>query len=95
MYLLRQDVQRFKEERSGVDRQARTPLVLFAGATIADCIDVLLHFFIAFGLVLHFHHHRLAVAEELSMGCAVVSTFCAVFGEILSFKIQRKKQPDF
>jgi hypothetical protein len=91
IYLCRQDIERFHEERCNT-KTAGAPAVLFAGAIVADFIDVIIHFFITFGLLRHLKRHRLAVAEEISMGCAVVSTICAVVGEILSFHIRNKNK---
>lgn len=88
IYLLRQDMERCRQEMNGT-----TALAFFLGAAVADLVDVCLHFFIASGLILQLRHHALAVAEEWSIGCAAVSTVCAVTGEILSSH-RRSKHAD-
>mmetsp|Transcript_60397 Transcript_60397/g.148203 ORF Transcript_60397/g.148203 Transcript_60397/m.148203 type:complete len:359 (+) Transcript_60397:142-1218(+) len=89
--LFRQDWQRLQSERAGEETLV-TCVAFFAGAIVADFVDVLLHFFLAFGLLSHTRHrHWLALAEEWSIGCAAVSTACAVIGEILSFRYQSRR----
>jgi hypothetical protein len=83
-HLLVQDIDRFRQEKS--DHGSGTAaLAFFIGAAAADLFDVFLHFFIAFSLVFHLRRHALAFAEEISIGCAAISTACAVSGEIISF----------
>jgi hypothetical protein len=87
--LLQQDFRRLKDEQA-LHGGTGSSVLFFAGATAADFLDVFLHFFLAYGLLSHVNHHLLAVAEEWSIGCAVVSTACAVFGEVSSFRIHDK-----
>lgn len=87
IYLLKSDVQRLKEEWK---LNIRTSSACFFGSGLADCIDSFLHFFIAFALWNHLSHTKLAIAEELSFGCAIFSTVCAVLGEIISLRTQKR-----
>jgi len=76
-------------------RRPSLALVLFSSAGMADFMDAALHFFIAFLFVSshgsHHHPYAMVVAEEWSMGCAVVSTVAAVLGEIASHRNQQKR----
>jgi len=87
LYLLKHDIERLKEEWQ---HKIKSSLLMFAGATAADFIDMCLHFFLFAGLLAHWSHHRLVVAEKFSLGCAIVSTLCAVFGEIVSLKVRKQ-----
>lgn len=89
LYLLKSDVERLKEEWT---HKLKTSSALFLGAGIVDCLDSALHFFIAYALVKHLSHRRLAVAEEWSFACAIISTIFAVLGEIASLKLAQKRQ---
>lgn len=67
-------------------RRQRTTSVacfLFFCAACADYVDTLCHFLIAQTLFLH-GHAKLFMVESISMACAIVSTFAAVLGELLS-----------
>jgi len=87
-YLMKSDLERIHEEWN---RRIAASSLLFVGAGLADLIDMLIHFFIVFGLLLHGDRHKLVVAEEISMLCAVVSTVCAVAGEVMSSRIRRRR----
>mmetsp|Transcript_48465 Transcript_48465/g.94727 ORF Transcript_48465/g.94727 Transcript_48465/m.94727 type:complete len:461 (-) Transcript_48465:1698-3080(-) len=78
---------------STVSGIASAACVLFAVAAAADCVDTLCHVVIASALFLRqFFAHKYATtaaanlltAESISMVCAIVSTVCAVVGELLS-----------
>jgi len=88
LWLLKSDIARLKEEWA---LRAKTSSAFFLGAGLVDGLDSILHFFIAFALLKHLSHHRLAVAEELSFACAIISTVCAVVGEVISLRIQKQK----
>jgi len=88
LYLFKTDVDRFNEERP---HRVLPSLALFAGASIADLSDTILHFCIFAGLLMHWSHHRLEVIEKMSIGCAIVSTLCMVVGEIVSYGIRKRK----
>ena len=75
LYLVRSDIQRWKEVR--LNRVSRR---CFETAAVADTIDALLHFVIAYLLLSRRGHW--AWTEKLSVRCAVVSTVAAVVGEI-------------
>jgi hypothetical protein len=91
LYLLKSDIDRLKEDWA---LRIKTSSAFFLGAGFVDGLDSVLHFFIAFALLKHLSHHRLAVAEELSFACAIASTVCAVVGEIVSLRIQKRRQDD-
>ena len=88
IYLLKTDVDRLNEERP---RGFKPSLAMFTGASIADFLDTILHFCIFVGLLSQWSHHRMEVLEKTSLACAVVSTLCAVAGEIISFRMSRRK----
>lgn len=85
----RADYSRSQEEwdrrRSSTTRNTtfHAAFLLFAFAALADYIDTLCHFIIAHTLFLHGRAQLLAV-ESTSMACAIVSTVCAVAGELYS-----------
>ena len=89
LYLLKSDMKRLKEEW---DHKFKISSALFLGAGIVDGLDSALHFFIAYALWKHLSHGRLAVAEEWSLACAIISTVFAVAGEIISIKLAQKRQ---
>jgi len=89
LYLLKTDIERLKEEWQS---RLKTSSALFLGAGIVDGLDSLLHFFIAFALFRHLDHRKMGVAEELSFACAIISTVCAIVGEIVSIKLQKRKE---
>jgi len=110
-YLFRSDYHRLREELMAQhdtrtlwsrQRRRRVPslaLLLFGGAGVADFLDAILHFVIAFAFITSAaaashggHSHIMVVAEEWSMGCAVVSTVAAVLGEIASRRSRQTKQ---
>ncbi|CAB9528858.1 expressed unknown protein [Seminavis robusta] len=91
LYLLKSDIERLKEEWA---LRVKTSSALFLGAGIVDGLDSFLHFFIGYALWKHLSHKKLAVAEELSFGCAIVSTLCAVLGEVISLQIQKRREYD-
>ena len=81
------------KRRRQIIRPPSLALILFGGAGVADLLDAVLHFFIAVGLFFVTHHHdQIVWAENLSMGCAVVSTLTAVLGEIASHRSRTKQQ---
>jgi hypothetical protein len=88
LYLLRMD-----KKRAAIERKngARLTFLLFGGAAVTDGVDAVCHFAIAYGVFHEFGHQLLTQLEEASLGCAFVSTFCAVMGEILACR-KRKKQ---
>lgn len=59
-------------------------------AGVADLTDSLLHFFIAYAIMNHLGHAILVLPEQASLVCAIVSTACAVIGELLSLRIAKK-----
>ena len=95
-YLFRSDYKRWRlelqntasttsrDERPAGRNRPSLALVLLGGAGVADLTDAVLHFLIAYGLFVAHQHKFFLLAEELSMGCAVVSTCFAVLGEIAS-----------
>jgi hypothetical protein len=89
LYLLKSDIQRLREERQ---QQIKASSALFLGAGVVDGLDSLLHFFIAYALLTHISHRVLVKAEEISFGCAIASTLCAVVGEIISLQIQKRRK---
>ena len=87
LYLLKTDTTRaIKERRNG----SRMTFMLFGGAAVTDAVDAVCHFAIAYGVFHEFGHHLLAQLEEVSLGCAFISTFCAVMGEVLAFRKRKK-----
>lgn len=88
LYLLKMDKTRAVEERK---LGSRSTFMLFGGAAVTDAVDAVCHFAIAYGVFHEFGHHLLAQLEEVSLGCAFVSTLCAVMGEIVAYR-KRKKQ---
>jgi hypothetical protein len=91
-YLFKSDVARMKEEKLR-RKQEGGPLVvwlIFGGAAFADGLDALCHFAIALSVLLDaLSHHHMFVLEQISWGCAIGSTACAVGGEILSHGLRR------
>lgn len=89
LFLLKSDIMRVRDERS---KRLRLSTACFVGAGLADMLDSVLHFFIAYALFAHLGHHALVLPEKLSMGCAVTSTLCALAGELISLHLQKRKQ---
>ena len=89
LHMLKSDIERIQAEWS--DR-ARLSLGAFALAGAADLVDAVLHFWMAYSLFVHMTRGQLVAAERVSMVCAVVSTSCAVLGEIISFRRTRRKE---
>jgi hypothetical protein len=87
VYLFQSDIHRVQEDLA---ERGKMSLASFVLATVADFVDSLLHFFMAYSLFRGASHHKLIVAEELSLTCAVVSTVCAVLGEIISHRRRRR-----
>jgi fucose 4-O-acetylase-like acetyltransferase len=85
--LLKSDISRVREEWS---KRIKSSTALFVIAGIADLTDSFLHFFIAYAILNHLGHAVLALPEKASLVCAIVSTVCAVFGELLSLRIAKK-----
>ena len=86
LHMLKSDIERIREEWS--DR-AKLSLGSFALAGLADFVDSLVHFWMAYALFKQMVRSKLVAAEHVSMVCAVVSTSCAVLGEFLSFRRSR------
>lgn len=89
LYLFKTDVDRFNEE---MHHRVVPSLAMFAGASIADLFDTVLHFCIFAGFLRHWSHHRMEIFETLSLSCAIISTVCAVAGEIISFRTRRRRE---
>jgi len=100
VYLLQSDLQRLQEEklkdRGGVTEHRKIwclSTILFGGAAIADLIDAISHFVIAYAVFRGFGHHAVLHWEEISLACAVASTACAIVGEVLSHtKLQKQRE---
>jgi len=88
LYLLRSDLRRAQEEW---ERGSQGTSSLFAGAGAADLTDAVLHFSIAYSLLAGLGHDVLANLEQVSIGCAIVSTVFAVVGEVLSSRRRKGK----
>jgi hypothetical protein len=89
LLLLKSDIQRMREEWTN---KSKSSTLCFVGAGLADLFDSFLHFYIAYALFAHIGHQALVVPEQLSMGCAITSTICAVAGEVISLHLQRQKK---
>jgi hypothetical protein len=76
------------KKRAMLERKngSRFAFLLFGGAAVTDAVDAVCHFTIAFALLMELGHHFLAQVEEVSLGCAFVSTLCAVLGEVVAYR---------
>jgi hypothetical protein len=76
------------KKRAMLERKtgSRLSFMLFGGAAVTDAVDAVCHFTITFALLMELGHHFLAQVEELSLGCAFVSTLCAVMGEVVAYR---------
>lgn len=79
LYQLRLDM-----ERALLERRRPKALVstLFASAALSDGADAVCHLALAYSVFAGVHHDILHLLEALSVACAVVSTLCAVGGEV-------------
>ncbi len=75
----------------GCVKEAESLSLLFITAGLEDLFDVFLHFGIAQALFRHLGHNEVVGAENLSMGCAIISTVCAVLGEVISHRIRTRR----
>jgi hypothetical protein len=89
LYLLKSDIRRLEEE---YENQSKPSALMFFGAGAADMLDAFLHFFIAYAVFSQMSHTALVLPEKMSMGCAIISTLLAVFGEVLSLHRIRKSE---
>jgi hypothetical protein len=87
--LLKSDISRIREEWS---KRTKSSTFFFFMAGVADLTDSFLHFFIAYAMMNHLGHSILALPEKASLVCAIVSTVCAVIGELVSLRIAKKGQ---
>ena len=101
LYLFQADVQRVQEERRIHPLRSRkeegqeprslnmievSTLLLFISTGLIDLLDALVHFWIAYGLFIsHSGSSSHYVMEQISICCAILSTLCAVFGEVCSY----------
>ena len=102
LWLLKADLKRISEVReeraefewrvSGTVPTKRPclPSLMFGGAAIADLVDAIAHFVIAYAVLIELGHSKILKWEELSMICAVVSTVFAVVAEIADYRQMRK-----
>ena len=82
LHILRQDLARCR-----LEWQVGKGLVgryCWAGAVLADGMDVFAHGMIVYSLLVLQTHHIPLAFEQLSLGCAIISTVCAVVGELFS-----------
>jgi len=102
LWLLKADLKRIgevREERSEFEwrvsgtvptkRPCLTSL-MFGGAAIADLVDAIAHFVIAYAVLIELGHSKILKWEEISMICAVVSTVFAVLAEVVDYRQMRK-----
>jgi hypothetical protein len=65
---------------------AVSALLLFISTGLMDLLDAIVHFWISYGLFISYsggsNQHMM---EQISMGCAVLSTLCAILGEVCSY----------
>lgn len=82
LHILRQDLVRCRREWEA--GQGSVAKYCWAGAVLADGMDVFAHGIIVYSLLVMQTHHVPLVFGQISLGCAVASTICAVIGELCS-----------
>jgi hypothetical protein len=79
-------------EQKNILSVALATLILFVGAGVTDLFDAIIHFRIAYGLLVSHHsafsHHLM---EQISFYCAIVSTLLTIGGEACSYLVNNKK----
>ena len=103
LWLLKADVKRIREVREErVDfewaaygalpskRRPCLPSTMFAGAAVADLVDAIAHFVIAYAVLIELGHSKILKWEEISMACAIVSTIMAIAGEVADWRKMNK-----
>ena len=103
LWLLRADVKRIREVREEREdfewaayatlpskRRPCLPSTMFAGAAVADLVDAIAHFVIAYAVLIELGHSKILKWEEISMACAIVSTIMAIAGEVADWRKMNK-----
>ena len=67
------------------------PSTMFAGAAVADLLDAVAHFVIAYAVLIELGHSKIILKwEEISLACAIVSTVLAIAGEVADWRKMNK-----
>ena len=103
LWLLKADVKRIREVREEREdfewaaygtlpskRRPCLPSTMFAGAAVADLVDAIAHFVIAYAVLIELGHSKILKWEEISMACAIVSTIMAITGEVADWRKMNK-----
>ena len=103
LWLLKADVKRIREIREEKEdfewaaygtlpskRRPCLPSTMFAGAAVADLVDAVAHFVIAYAVLIELGHSKILKWEEISMACAIVSTVLAIAGEVADWRKMNK-----
>ena len=104
IWLLKADLRRIREVREEREdyewaaygtlpnkRRPCLPSTMFAGAAIADLLDAVAHFIIAYAVLIELGHTKIILKwEEISLACAVVSTVLAIAGEVADWRKMNK-----
>lgn len=102
LWLLKADVKRIREVREEREdyewacgtlpskRRPCLPSTMFAGAAVADLVDAVAHFVIAYAVLIELGHSKILKWEEISMACAIVSTILAIAGEVADWRKMNK-----
>ena len=99
LWLLKTDLKRIREVREERDEWewrrygtvSRSPdlsSIFFGSAAAADLVDAVSHFTIAYLVLVELGHNHIPKFEEMTIVCAVISTICAVAGEIINYRKQ-------
>ena len=104
LWLLKADLRRIREVREEREdyewaaygtlpnkRRPCLPSTMFAGAAVADLLDAVAHFVIAYAVLIELGHSKIILKwEEISLACAIVSTVLAIAGEVADWRKMNK-----
>ena len=104
IWLLNADLRRIREVREEREdyewaaygtlpnkRRPCLPSTMFAGAAVADLLDAVAHFVIAYAVLIELGHIKIILKwEEISLACAIVSTVLAIAGEVADWRKMNK-----
>jgi len=103
LWLLKADMKRIREVREEREdyewfaygtlpskRRPCLPSTMFAGAALADLVDAVVHFVIAYAVLIELGHSKILKWEEISLACAIVSTLFAIAGEVADWRKMHK-----
>jgi len=104
LWLLKADLRRIREVREEREdyewaaygtlpnkKRPCLPSTMFAGAAVADLLDAVAHFVIAYAVLIELGHSKIILKwEEISLACAIVSTVLAIAGEVADWRKMNK-----